>query len=126
SRLLRSEGVLEDEDDRVAAEEHLGNVAVLVHGVVLLGLSRLGNLRPHFLHILQNHRSGCFCYRRVTPNSPVECFYSTQQLFVVPAVDENLSVVFHRLRQHRERSGVELFFLPLRQFLWRHFTLGFL
>ena len=54
--LASDEGVPQDHDDRVPAQEHLGDVAVLVDGLgLLLALAALGDLRPHFLHVLQHH-----------------------------------------------------------------------
>ena len=54
--LARCEWVSEDEDDRVSAQEHLGDVAVLVDGLrLLLALAHLWHLSPHLLHVLQHH-----------------------------------------------------------------------
>lgn len=54
--LASNERVPQDHDDRVPAQEHLGDVAVLVDWLgLLLALAALGDLRPHFLHILQHH-----------------------------------------------------------------------
>lgn len=59
-------------------------------------------------------------------NTPVKCFNSAQQFFVIPAVDENLCVVFHWLCEYGERSSVEFFLLTLSQLLWCHLTLRLL
>ena len=51
--LAGDERVPQDHDDRVPAQEHLGDVAVLVDWLgLLLALATLGDLGPHLLHIL--------------------------------------------------------------------------
>ena len=65
--------VLEDEDDGVAAEEHLGDEPVLVDRLGLL--LTLGELGPHLLDTLEDH-----------VEVSVECLDSSQKLLVVPAV----------------------------------------
>lgn len=56
--------------------------------------------------------------------SPVEGLHTAQELLVVTAVDEHLSVVFDWLREHGEWPRVKLLLLPLLQLLWGHLTLG--
>lgn len=56
---------------------------------------------------------------------PVEGFHTSEQLFVVSAVDKDLSVVFHGLGEYGEWAGVELFFLLTRQFLGSQLRLWF-
>lgn len=81
--LAGDERVPQDHDDRVPAQEHLGDVAVLVDWLgLLLALAALGDLGPHLLHILQHHVA-----------VPVEGLYAAQELLVVAAVDEHLGVV---------------------------------
>lgn len=54
--LASDERVPQDHDDRVPAQEHLGDVAVLVDWLgLLLAFAALGDLRPHFFHVLQHH-----------------------------------------------------------------------
>ena len=65
--------VLEDEDDGVAAEEHLGDEPVLVDRLGLL--LTLGELGPHLLDTLEDH-----------VEVSVECLDSAQELLVIPAV----------------------------------------
>ena len=64
--------ILENDDDAVAAEEHLGDEAVAVDGRgLLLALARLRHLRPHLLHALQYHVA-----------VPVKRLHTAKQLFV--------------------------------------------
>ena len=84
--------VLQDEDDRVAPQEHLGDEPVLVHRLSLLlpwkfamlivhkmsyhwilTFSSLGEFSPHFLDSLQHHVA-----------VPVKCLHPPQQLLVIP------------------------------------------
>ena len=91
--------VLQNEDHRVASEEHLGDEPVLVDRLGLLlalwikdestfkaissspTFASLGQLSPHLLHALQHHVA-----------VSVESFHSPQKLLVVP-VDSFASVV---------------------------------
>lgn len=57
---------------------------------------------------------------------PIKCLNSCEEFFVVPAVYEDLGVVFNGLRQYRKGSGVELLLLPLVQLLGSHLTLRLL
>jgi len=110
------ERIPEHQDHRVSTQKHLGDESVLVDRLgLLLSLPSLWNLCPHFLHILQHH---------VTV--PVKGLDTPQQLFVVAAVDEDLSVVLDRLSENRQRSSVELLLLLLRKLLLRQFTLWLL
>jgi hypothetical protein len=68
------------------------------------------HLRPHFLDILQNHVA-----------VPIESFDAAEELLVVAAVDEDLSVVLDRLGENAERSGVEFFLLKLLKFFGSEF-----
>lgn len=112
--LAGDERVPQDHDDRVPAQEHLGDVAVLVDGLgLLLALAALGDLSPHLLHVLQHHVA-----------VPVKGLHAAQELLVVAAVDEHLGVVLDRLCEHGQRPRVKLLLLPLLQLLWRHLTLG--
>ena len=99
--------------DGVPAQEHLGDVAVLVDWLGLLALAALGDLGPHLLHVLQHHVA-----------VPVEGLRTAQQLLLVAAVDEHLGVVRDRLREHGEWTHVTLFLLPLLQLLGGYLTLG--
>ena len=48
--------VSQHDDDRVAAQEHFRDIAVLVHRLrFLLALPTLWDFCPHLLHILQDH-----------------------------------------------------------------------
>lgn len=60
------------------------------------------------------------------PNLPVESFDTSQQLFIIAAVDEDLSVVLHGLCQDRQGPSVKLFLFMLGQLLWCHLTFGLL
>merc|ERR1719400_1475923 len=96
-----SEWVLEDEDDRVSPEEHLADEPVLVNWLrLLLSLAGLGQLSPHLLYPLQHHVAVA-----------VKSLHPAKQLLVVPAVDQNLGVVLHRVSEDSERSGGELLLL---------------
>lgn len=88
--LASDEWVPQHHDDRVPAQEHLGDVAVLVDRLgFLLALAALGNLSPHLLHIFQHHVA-----------VPVKGLHPAQQLLVVATVNEHLRVVLDRLREH--------------------------
>merc|ERR1712038_352067 len=110
----RGERVPENEDDRVAPEEHLRDVPVLVHRLrLLLALSGLGELGPHLLDALEDHVAVA-----------VEGLHPPQQLLVVPAVDQDLRVSLDGLCEDRGRSGVELLLLLGLQLLGGHLRLG--
>ena len=47
--------VLQDRDDQVPTQEHLGEAAVLVDRLGLFALAAFGDLSPHLFHILQHH-----------------------------------------------------------------------
>lgn len=50
------ERVPQHHNDRVSSQEHFGDVAILIHGLrLLLAFATLGYLRPHLLHVFQNH-----------------------------------------------------------------------
>lgn len=54
--LAGDEWVAQDHNDRVPAQEHLGDVAVLVDWLrLLLALAALRDLGPHLLDVLQHH-----------------------------------------------------------------------
>lgn len=95
--------VAQHEDDRVPTEEHLTDEAVLVDWLGFLRpLASLWNLRPDLLDVLEHHVAVA-----------IESLHPPQQLPVVPAVDQNLRVGLHTLRQHRQRTGLELLLLVL-------------
>ena len=97
------EGVLEDDDDRVAAEEHLADVPVLGYWLHLLSLAALLRiLRPHLLDIFQHHIA-----------VSVESLDPSEQLVIVAAIDQHLRVVLDALHQHRERTSLKLLLLIL-------------
>ena len=54
----------------------------------------------------------------------VERLDSTQELFVVPAVDEDLRVVLDAVREDPERAGVELLLLLGVPLLRSHISFG--
>eukprot|EP00321_Phaeocystis_globosa_P019467 CAMPEP_0118818096 /NCGR_PEP_ID=MMETSP1162-20130426/5877_1 /TAXON_ID=33656 /ORGANISM="Phaeocystis Sp, Strain CCMP2710" /LENGTH=130 /DNA_ID=CAMNT_0006748249 /DNA_START=206 /DNA_END=595 /DNA_ORIENTATION=- len=103
SRTGSSLGVAQHDDDAVAAQEHLADESVLVHGLGLLGRAPLGRLRPHLLDVLQDHVAVA-----------VERFDPAEQLLVVSAVDQHLRVALHALREHGQRARRELLLLRLR------------
>lgn len=73
-----NEWVLQDHDDRVPMQEHLGDVVVLVDCFGLLhALATLGDLSPHLLQVLQ-----CL-YIAV----PVEGLHMAQEFLLVVAVE---------------------------------------
>ena len=78
--------------------------------LLLLTLSRPRHLSPHFLDALQDHIAVA-----------VEGLNSTDELFVVSAVDQDLSVVFDRLSQHGQGPRVELLFLAPFKLFSGHF-----
>merc|ERR1719264_1431299 len=87
--------VFEDQDDGVTPEEHLGDEPVLVHRLgLLLPFASFWQLCPHLLHPLKNHVA-----------MPIKSFDPSQELLVIPAVDENLGVVFHRVCEDPERPS---------------------
>ena len=46
--------VAHNQNDRIASEEHLANVPILVHGgAPLAALATLGGFRPHLLDVLE-------------------------------------------------------------------------
>lgn len=55
---------------------------------------------------------------------PVEGLDSSEQLLVVTAVDEDLSVVLDGLGEHRQRARVELLFFSFLELLRAHLRLG--
>jgi hypothetical protein len=113
--LLGGEWVLENENDGVAAQEHLADVAILVHRFgLLLAFAGSRELGPHFFDAFKDHVAVA-----------VEGLDTAQQLLVVSAVDQDLSVVLHRVRQDGKGSGVELLLFDLLQFFRRHFGSGF-
>lgn len=103
SRMGCSLGVAQHDDDAVAAQEHLADESVLVHGLGLLGGGALGRLRPHLLDVLEDHVTVA-----------VEGLDAAEQLLVVSAVDQHLRVALHALREHGQRARRELLLLGLR------------
>jgi len=86
-----SHGISEHEDDTVASEEHLADEAVFVDGFgLLLSLPCLWVFGPHFLHVLEDHIAVA-----------VKGLHSAQQLLVISAVDQHLSVVADTLCEDR-------------------------
>ena len=73
--------VLNDNDDRVATKEQLGDVSLSVLWPCSLPLAFLRHLRPHLKHGLQNH-----------VHVAVEGLDIAEQLSVVAAVNEDLAV----------------------------------
>lgn len=57
---------------------------------------------------------------------PIECLHAAQQFLIIPAIDEYLGIVFHRLSQHRQWSGVEFLFLLPGQLFGRQFGFRFI
>lgn len=109
------QGIPEDQNDGIAAQEHLRDEAVLVHRLhLLLALAGTRHLSPHLLDVLQDHVA-----------MPVKGFDASQQLLVVSAVDQHLRVVLHGLGEHREWSSVELLLFLLGQLFRGQFRLGF-
>lgn len=68
--------VSQDQNDRIPSQEHLRYETIFIDGFSLFPFPSTRNFRPHLLHILQYH---------VTVT--IEGFYTSKQLFVVPAVD---------------------------------------
>lgn len=81
---------------------------------LLLALPSSRDFSPHFFDIFKNHIT-----------MAIKSLHSSQQLFVVTTVDQNLSIVFHRLCQNRQRPCVEFFFFAFSKFFWSHFWFGF-
>ena len=50
----------------------------------------------------------------------IKSFDASQQLLVVPAVDEHLRVILHRLSEDGQRTGVELLLFLRIQILLGH------
>lgn len=126
--------ISQDENDGVASQKHFTDVSVFVDWLSLLfawnhsktderkltkksrsfiTFSRPRHFGPHFLDSLQNHIA-----------MAVKSLHSSQEFFVVSAIDEDLSVVLDGLSQNWKRSSVEFLFFPLVQFLRSHFWLG--
>lgn len=87
----------QDEDDGVAAKEHLADETVLVHA---LALGTLGLLGPHLLNVLENH---------VTVS--VKSLDTGQQLAVVSAGNQDLGVCAGGGLEKRQGTGGELVLL---------------
>ncbi len=88
------------------------NIDVLyVKRLTFAGSRELG---PHFFDAFKDHVAVA-----------VEGLDAAQQFLVVSAVDQDLSVVLHRVRQDGKGSGVELLLFDLLQFFRRHFGSGF-
>lgn len=105
--------VAQHQNHRIAAQKHFRYEAILVDRFhLLLALAGAWHLRPHLLDALQHHVA-----------VPVERLDATQQLLVVPAIDQHLRVVLDGLRQHGQWPGVELLLLLAGELLGRQ--LGF-
>ena len=79
-------GIFENKDDGVATQEHFADESFLVGWLgLLLAFSRLGRFGPHLLDVLQNHVAVA-----------IERFDAAKKFLVVSAIDQDLSVVFHR------------------------------
>lgn len=50
-----SERILEDHDDGISSEEHLGDETILRDWALLLAFACSRDFSPHFLDVLQNH-----------------------------------------------------------------------
>lgn len=128
---VNSVRVSEHQYDRVASEEHLTDISVLVHRPGLLySLAWLGHLRPHFLHVLQHHVA-----------MSVEGLHSRQQLVIISAIYQHLEkkqkrfkpliqiisvhfylcVLFDTLHEHRQRTSLKFL---LFVFLFSRCVLG--
>ena len=83
------------------------------HVNAMFTFASLGQFCPHLLDPLQHHVA-----------VPVEGLHSPQQLLVVPAVDEDLGVVLHGVREHPERPGGELLLLLGVPLLRSHVSLA--
>jgi len=95
-----------NEDDRVAAQEHLADESVLVDLATKLSVCQSGRFRPHLFRVLQYHVA-------VT----VESLYTGEQFAVVAAGNENLGARADSRLQDGERAGSELVFLDLGDFI---------
>ncbi len=72
--------VAEDQNNGVSSEEEFSNVSVLVDWLsLLLAFACLGHLRPHLLHILQDHIEVA-----------IKGLHSGQQLAIVTTIDQHL------------------------------------
>ena len=81
---LLTKRILQHKNNRITTKKHFRNITIFVDGLgLLLTLSCLGSLGPHFFYIFEDH---------VTMT--IEGFHTTKEFFVVAAVDENLGVVF--------------------------------
>ena len=78
---LLSLRILDDDDDRVAAQEELRNVAFLVLRPGPLSFALLRHLSPHFKHTLQHHI-----------HVSIEGLHIAKQLAIVATVDQYLAV----------------------------------
>ena len=58
-------------------------------------------------------------------NVPIKGFNAAEQFAIVAAVDQDLGVVFHRLRQYGKRPSAEFFFFQFLELFLGEFTLRF-
>lgn len=82
---------------------HLADESVLVHRSSLLAICQSWRLRPHLLHILEDHVAVA-----------IEGLDASEQLAVVADRNQNLIVGADGGLEDRERSGGELVLLALR------------
>lgn len=92
----------QNENDRVASQEHLADETVLVDLAPGLAVCQARCLCPHLLCVLQNH---------VTVS--VEGLYAGEQFAVVAAGDQDLGAVADGRLEDGEGSGSELVLLDL-------------
>jgi hypothetical protein len=80
-----SHGVPQNENDRISSKKHLGNISFFGYGMcLLLAFAFLGHLSPELLNIFQNHVA-----------VSVKGLDSSQQLLVVPHINQHLRVVLY-------------------------------
>lgn len=85
--LFRAEWVAQDQDDGVAAQEHLRNESFARHWLHF-ALAALGNFGPDLAYILQDHVA-------VT----IEGLNARQEFLVVAYINEHLCLIFNALRE---------------------------
>jgi len=84
------ERIPQNQNHRISAQKHLGDVTILVHRLrLLLAFAGFRDLGPQFLDVLEDHVA-----------MSIKSLHPRQQLLVVSAVDQNLSVVFDALREN--------------------------
>lgn len=83
--------VLKHEDDGVASEEELGDIAFFLHGVGLFAMRSAREFRPHFEDVFENH-----------VHVSVKSADSGKDFTVVAQCDEHLRVGLDCFEEQRE------------------------